>query len=651
MKNLVVVRGGGDIATGTIYKLVKSGFRVLVLEIDSPSAIRRNVAFSEAVYEGKWRVEDMTCYRAENLKEAYRIMDCGNPALLVDPHGKCIEEIKPMAVIDGILAKRNLGTSREMAPVTIGLGPGFTAGKDVDAVIETMRGHKLGRVIYKGSAIPNTGIPGNIAGVSKERVIHSPAEGILRNIHHITDMVEKGESIAWIETKNGNVQVPATIDGLLRGLIRDGYPVAKGFKIADIDPRAEEYDNCFTISDKARCIAGGVLEALLSLQMEKCTHLDQSSQVYADCAATSIHKPLQVKEAMERAMEYGNAGRGVHESALKSARSIYKAREILCDFFDADSPEQVVFTSGVTESLNIAIKGLINPEDQVITTWMEHNSVLRPLYEMEQKGTEITITNPVLEDIKKAVGEKTKALVMTHGSNVTGEVFDIENIGKFCREKGILFIVDCAQTAGIFPVSMKKDFIDVLCFTGHKGLLGPQGIGGMCVRTGLNIRPLITGGSGVQSFSKTHPVQMPTALEAGTLNGPGIAGITAGIEYIYENGMDIIRQKEQKNIRQFYEMIKDEEKIQIYGTDNLTDFKKRTAILSCNIKGIDSSAVSDELMQRFKIETRSGAHCAPLVHKYFHTEEQGMVRFSFGHDTTSNQIRYAADMLKLLARE
>nr|WP_269145781.1 aminotransferase class V-fold PLP-dependent enzyme [Anaerostipes faecalis] len=385
--------------------------------------------------------------------------------------------------------------------------------------------------------------------------------------------------------------------------------------------------------------------------MEKCTHLDQSSQVYADCAATSIHKPLQVKEAMERAMEYGNAGRGVHESALKSARSIYKAREILCDFFDADSPEQVVFTSGVTESLNIAIKGLINPEDQVITTWMEHNSVLRPLYEMEQKGTEITITNPVLEDIKKAVGKKTKALVMTHGSNVTGEVFDIENIGKFCREKGILFIVDCAQTAGIFPVSMKKDFIDVLCFTGHKGLLGPQGIGGMCVRTGLNIRPLITGGSGVQSFSKTHPVQMPTALEAGTLNGPGIAGITAGIEYIYENGMDNIRQKEQKNIRLFYEMIKDEEKIQIYGTDNLTDFKKRTATLSCNIKGIDSSAVSDELMQRFKIETRSGAHCAPLVHKYFHTEEQGMVRFSFGHDTTSNQIRYAADMLKLLARE
>ncbi len=270
MKNqLVVVRGGGDLATGTIYKLRKCGYRVLVLEIEAPSAIRRNVAFSEAIYEGSWKVEDVTAKLAANIEEAEKIMDDGNVAILIDPKGHCLKEVTPVALVDAILAKRNLGTHREMAPITIGLGPGFTAGDDVDAVIETMRGHKLGRVILEGSAIPNTGIPGAVAGVTKERVIHSPAEGILKNVCHVTDTVEKGQIIAYVETPEGNVEIPATISGLLRGLIRDGYPVTIGFKIADIDPRIEEYDNCFTISDKARCIAGGVLEAILYLQNEK----------------------------------------------------------------------------------------------------------------------------------------------------------------------------------------------------------------------------------------------------------------------------------------------------------------------------------------------------------------------------------------------
>ncbi len=266
---LIVVRGGGDLATGTIYKLRKCGYRVLVLETDNPSAIRRNVAFSEAVYEGNQKVEDMTAKLAVNLEEAKRIMDEGYVAVLIDPEGSCLKELKPAALVDGILAKKNLGTNRSMAPITIGLGPGFTAGEDVDAVIETMRGHKLGRMILEGSAIPNTGIPGAVAGVTKERVIHAPVEGILRNVCHITDVVEKGQKIAYIETSEGNVEVLATISGLLRGLIRDEYPVTKGFKIADIDPRMEEYDNCFTISDKARCIAGGVLEAILYLQHGK----------------------------------------------------------------------------------------------------------------------------------------------------------------------------------------------------------------------------------------------------------------------------------------------------------------------------------------------------------------------------------------------
>lgn len=269
MKDLIVVRGGGDIATGTIMKLYKCGFSVLILEIPSPSAIRRNVAFSEAVYQGTQTVEDVTCYLAQNVREAIRLLEEGKLTLLVDPEGSCLQELHPLALVDSILAKRNLGTTRDMAPITVALGPGFTAGQDVDAVIETQRGHSLGRIIYEGSAAPNTGVPGKIAGFDKERVIHSPAEGILRNVRTITDTVKKGETIAVIETPDGNISVEATLDGLLRGLIRDGYPVTKGFKIADIDPRASEYNNCFTVSDKARCIAGGALEAILHLRKER----------------------------------------------------------------------------------------------------------------------------------------------------------------------------------------------------------------------------------------------------------------------------------------------------------------------------------------------------------------------------------------------
>ena len=263
MNNLIIVRGGGDLATGTIYKLKKSGFPVLILEVPNPSAIRRNVAFCEAVYQGSQRVEDMTCYRADSLQQAQQLLAEGKLAVLVDPAGESISALKPLAVVDGILAKKNLGTNRDMAPITVALGPGFTAGQDADAVIETQRGHNLGRVLWSGSAAPNTGIPGKIGGYDKERVIHCPAQGILRNVKNITDTVAKGETIAVVETAEGIVPVKATLDGILRGLIRDGYPVRVGFKMADIDPRADEYQNCFTISDKARCIAGGVLEAIL----------------------------------------------------------------------------------------------------------------------------------------------------------------------------------------------------------------------------------------------------------------------------------------------------------------------------------------------------------------------------------------------------
>ena len=268
MKNLIIVRGGGDLAPGTIYKLKKSGFPVLILEVPNPSAIRRNVAFCEAVYQGTQTVEDMTCYLVESVEQAEQFINEGKLCVLVDPMGESIARLKPLAVIDAILAKKNLGTNRNMAPITLALGPGFVAGEDVDAVIETKRGHNLGRVLWEGAAAPNTGIPGIIGGYGKERVIHCPAKGILRNVKKITDTVSRGEVIAVVETEDGNVPVEATLDGILRGLIRDGYPVHVGFKMADIDPRAEEYENCFTISDKARCIAGGVLEALLQRKGE-----------------------------------------------------------------------------------------------------------------------------------------------------------------------------------------------------------------------------------------------------------------------------------------------------------------------------------------------------------------------------------------------
>lgn len=276
MDNLIIVRGGGDIATGTIYKLYQCGYRVLVLETEKPSAIRRLVAFSEAVYKGSQTVEGVTCILAHDMAKATQLLEENQLVMLIDPVGSCINKLKPAAVVDGILAKKNLGTHRNMADITIALGPGFEAGEDVDAVIETMRGHTLGKVIYEGCALANTGIPGKIGGYDKERVIHAPASGILRTVREITDIVKKGDVIAQIEMTDplsestactaGVIPIYAPIDGLLRGVIRDGYHVTKGFKIADIDPRVQEYDNCFTISDKARCIAGGVLEALMHLQ-------------------------------------------------------------------------------------------------------------------------------------------------------------------------------------------------------------------------------------------------------------------------------------------------------------------------------------------------------------------------------------------------
>lgn len=260
MNPLIIVRGGGDLATATIHRLHRAGFPVLVLETHRPAAIRRQVCFSEAVYQGSAQVEGVTARLIREVGEAANVWNDGEVPLLVDPEASCISQLKPAGVVDAILAKRNLGTHQTMAPLTIALGPGFTAGQDVHFVIETMRGHNLGRIITEGTALPNTGVPGLVGGASGERVIHAAHTGTLQGIKSIGQSVEKGEPIAMICNQEGEFPVDASISGLLRGLIRDGFPVTKGLKIADIDPRQSEEKNCFTISDKARCIAGSVLE-------------------------------------------------------------------------------------------------------------------------------------------------------------------------------------------------------------------------------------------------------------------------------------------------------------------------------------------------------------------------------------------------------
>lgn len=269
---LIICRGGGDLATGIVHRLFRAGYQVLILETAEPAAIRRQVSFCEAVYEGTATVEGVTAERIYTAKKqaVEEVLQRGRIPLLVDPDGRSIEVLKPDVVVDAIIAKKNLGTTKEMAPLVIGVGPGFTAGVDVDLVIESMRGHNLARILEEGSALPNTGIPGNIGGFTKERVIHAPTEGFIKNIHQIGDVVEAGTEIARIYEnmdESGNfsgasVAVPATITGIIRGLIREGYHFPKGFKIADIDPREGELKNCFTISDKARSIGGSVLEAV-----------------------------------------------------------------------------------------------------------------------------------------------------------------------------------------------------------------------------------------------------------------------------------------------------------------------------------------------------------------------------------------------------
>ena len=377
--------------------------------------------------------------------------------------------------------------------------------------------------------------------------------------------------------------------------------------------------------------------------------------IYFDNAATSMRKPDCVVQAVTQALcSVGNPGRGVHDAALDASRILFDARMKLAQLFHAEKPKQVVFTANSTESLNIAIKGILNSGDHVITTALEHNSVLRPLYEMEQQGVELTILPSdargrlCYDDFETAIRENTKAIVCTHGSNLTGNLVDIHRVGTIAKKHNLLFVVDASQTAGVFPIDVQEMHIDILCFTGHKGLLGPQGTGGMIVREGVTVRPLKSGGSGVQTYSKAHPLQMPTALEAGTLNTHGIAGLSAALDYLLETGIDTIRQKEQALMRAFYEQVTQIPGVIVYGD---FDAEERCPIVTLNIRDHDSSEVSDTLFTNWGIATRPGAHCAPLMHEALETVELGAVRFSFSHYNTMEEINTAVSALRELALE
>ena len=374
--------------------------------------------------------------------------------------------------------------------------------------------------------------------------------------------------------------------------------------------------------------------------------------IYLDNAATSLRRPPCVIEAVTQAMQsLGNSGRGVNGGSLSAARVIYDARQKLADLFGCSSPERVCFTSNATEALNTAIFGLFGPGDHVITTDLEHNSVLRPLYRLEKRGVELSFVPAdrlgriALSDFAPLLRPNTRAVITTHASNLTGNLVDLDAVGAFAREHGLLYVVDASQTAGAFSIDMARSGISVLCFTGHKSMMGPQGTGGLCLAEGVEIRPLKTGGTGVQTYLPEQPAAYPTRLEAGTLNGHGIAGLSAAVDFLCETGVAAIHEKETALMRQFYDGVRAIPGVTVYG-----DFTgDRAPVVSLNIEDADSGEVADFLAAEYDIAVRSGAHCAPRMHRALGTEAQGAVRFSFGWYNTPAEVETAIAAIRSYA--
>lgn len=375
--------------------------------------------------------------------------------------------------------------------------------------------------------------------------------------------------------------------------------------------------------------------------------------IYFDNAATTLQKPPAVAEAVLQALQsLGNAGRGAHEPTLKAARIIYDTRVKLARLFGADDPARIAFTSNATEALNCVLQRLFTPGDHVLTTVCEHNSVLRPLYLAEADGVNVThmqadaLGRIDYAELEQNLRPQTKAVVITHASNLTGNLTDLKLVSDFTHKHGLLLVVDASQTAGSIPVDVVELGIDVLCFTGHKGLMGPQGTGGIYVRPGLAVRPFKVGGSGVHSFLTTHPSEMPTVLEAGTLNGHGIAGLNAALDFLLDTGIEKIHAHENQLMRRFVQGVQQLPAVKLYGDYQA---EERAAIVALNIGTLDSAAVIDILWEDYQICVRAGAHCAPLLHRHFGTEKQGAVRFSFGYFNTEAEVDIAIEAVKELA--
>ncbi|MBE6939474.1 MAG: aminotransferase class V-fold PLP-dependent enzyme [Ruminococcaceae bacterium] len=375
--------------------------------------------------------------------------------------------------------------------------------------------------------------------------------------------------------------------------------------------------------------------------------------IYLDNAATTLQKPPCVADAVFRAMNsMGNASRGAHSSSLSASRVVYDTRCKLAALFGCKRADHVVFTCNSTEALNIALNGIFQSGDHVITTALEHNSVLRPLYRLEKENIiSMSIVpadkqgRPDYDAFTALIQPNTRAIVCTHASNLTGNMIDVAQVGSIAHQHGLLFVVDASQTAGAVPIDMEAMNIDILCFTGHKGLMGPQGTGGLCIREGVEIRPFKVGGSGIHSYDKEQPKPYPTRLEAGTLNSHGIAGLSAALDYLNEVGIETIREKETALMKQFYDAVSQIPGITVYG-----DFTgERTAVVTLNLYDEDSAIVSDTLYADYGIATRAGAHCAPLMHEALGTTEQGAVRFSFSWFNTEEDVHAAVSAIRQLA--
>lgn len=378
--------------------------------------------------------------------------------------------------------------------------------------------------------------------------------------------------------------------------------------------------------------------------------------IYLDNAATSFPKPNSVYQAIMEAMkDYGaNPGRSGHKLALRAGRAIYETRELICTLFNIEDPMRVIFTSNATDGLNLAIKGLLKKGDHVITTSMEHNSVLRPLKVLESKGIETTIVecditgNINLQNIEENIRDNTRLIVTTHASNVTGTIFPIKKIGELAKKHNIIYMVDAAQTAGLYNIDVVDMNIDILAFPGHKSLLGPQGTGGVYIRKGIDIKQIKEGGTGSKSDSLIQPDFYPDKFESGTPNTPGIVGLGAGIKYILDKGIDNIREHEIKLTKMFIDGLKEIKNVKIYGPANPLN---QAPVISINIGEEDSSEVSYILDQVFDIAVRPGLHCAPLAHKTIGCYEQGCVRFSIGPFNTVDDIQTAIKAVKHISNE